>query len=176
MSEICTPENINPLNPNGFKFSIQKLPDLTFFIQDVQIPNLTIGQISQATSVQDVPIPGETASFSDLTVSFLVDEDFKNWTKIYEWMIGLTYPENHQIYTDFLDKSKNAQSRTELAKGYSDGTLTILGSNNKAVRSISFIDMFPISLDGASFSAQNTDVNYLRANCTFAYSYYKIIG
>jgi len=174
MTTICRPEQINPLNPNGFLFSVQKLPDLSFFVQEAEIPQLSIGIATQASSVHDIKIPGETAEYSDLTVSFLVDEEFKNWTKIYEWMIGLTYPEGHQLYREFLELEKNAQSRTELAKGYSDATLTVLDSSNNPVRAITFVDAFPTSLSALPFSSQNTDVPYLRATATFAYTYYKL--
>jgi hypothetical protein len=175
MSTLCTPENINPLNPNGFLFSVQKLPEVTFFVQEVELPTLSIGTVIQATQVHDIKIPGETAEFDNLQMSFLVDENFKNWKAIYAWLIGLTYPESHDIYTSFLNSERNANSRTELAKGYSDGTLTILDSSNNPVQSIQFVDMYPTSLSALPFSSQNTDVQYLRASVNFAYSYYRLV-
>lgn len=174
MTALCTPEVLNPLNPNGFKFSIQKLPEVTFQVQDVEIPSLSIGTVVQASQVHDIKIPGETADYSALQMTFLVDEKFANWTAIYEWMIGLTYPESHDIYRSFLDSEKNQMSRTELAKGYSDGSLTVLDSSNLPVRTITFVDMFPVQLSALPFSSQNTDVPYLRATATFEYSYYKL--
>jgi len=36
------PSNINPLSPNGFQFSIAKLPDLTYFAQQVTIPGISL--------------------------------------------------------------------------------------------------------------------------------------
>lgn len=175
MTTLCTPEEINPLNPNGFLFSVQKLPDVTFFVQDAEIPSISIGTVVQATQVHDIKIPGETAEFDNITITFLVDEKFKNWKAVYGWLIGLTYPESHDIYTAFLNKEKNATSRTELAKGYSDGTLTILDSSNNPVQSIQFIDMYPTSISALPFSSQNTDVQYLKATVNFAYSYYRLV-
>ena len=175
MSTLCTPDGINPLNPNGFKFSIQKLPEITFFVQDVELPALTIGTVVQSTQVHDLKIPGETAEFDNLNLSFLVDEKFKNWKAIYGWLVGLTYPETHDIYGAFLNSERNSNSRTELAKGYSDGTLTILDSSNNAIQSIQFIDMYPTSLSALPFSSQNTDVQYLKASVNFAYSYYRLV-
>lgn len=170
-----TPSNINPLNANGFIFSVSKLPELTFFVQDVDLPSMSIGIATQSSSVHDIKIPGETADYGDLSVSFLVDEQFANYKAIYGWMVGLSYPEGHQLYTEFLNSVKNDQSYSELAKGYSDATLTILDSSNNPVQAITFVDAFPTSLSTLPFSAQNTDVNYLRATATFSYSYYKMV-
>ena len=171
-----SPSNINPLNPNGFLFSVTKLPELTFFVQDVELPSLTIGTIIQSSSVHDIKIPGETADYGSLTVSFLVDEQFANYKAIYAWMIGLTYPETHAIYTDFLASNKNENSYSELAKGYSDATLTILDSSNNPIQSITFVDAYPTSLSSLPFSSQNSDAQYLRATATFEYTYYKTLS
>lgn len=167
-----SPSNINPLNPNGFLFSVTKLPELTFFIQDVELPQLSIGVVTQASSVHDIKIPGETAEYSDLSINFLVDEQFANYKAIYAWMVGLSYPEGHQLYTNFLASAKNANAYSELAKGYSDATLSILDSSNNPMQQITFVDAFPTSLSSLSFSSQNSDVQYLRATATLSYSYY----
>jgi T4-like virus tail tube protein gp19 len=169
------PENVNPLNPNGFLFSVQKLPEVTFFAQEVELPSISIGTITQASSVHDIKIPGETAEYGSLTLSFLVDEEFKNWKAIYAWMIGLSYPQNHEVYTRFLNSAKNANSYSELAKGYSDASLTILDSSNNPIQNITFVDAFPTSLSSLPFTSTNTDVNYMRASVTFDYTYYTLL-
>ena len=43
------PDNITPLSPNGFMFNITKLPNLSFFCQQVNIPGITLGAPEQAT-------------------------------------------------------------------------------------------------------------------------------
>ncbi len=155
-------------------FSISKLPELTFFVQDVELPSLNIGTIIQGSSVHDIKIPGETAEFGSLNISFLVDEEFANYKAIYAWMVGLTYPENHNMYTAFLASEKNAKSYSELSKGYSDASLTILDSSNNPVQRIIFVDAFPTSLSSLPFTSQSSDVQYLRANVTFDYTYYTL--
>lgn len=169
-----SPNNINPLNPNGFIFSVSKLPELTFFVQDVELPSLNIGTVIQGSSVHDIKIPGETADFGSLTVSFLVDEQFANYKAIYAWMVGLTYPETHDMYKAFLASEKNANAYSELAKGYCDASLTILDSSNNPVQRITFVDTFPTSLSSLPFTSQSNDVQFLRATVTFDYTYYTL--
>jgi T4-like virus tail tube protein gp19 len=166
------PANINPLNPNGFIFAVQKLPELSFFCQQVSLPELRIGVAHQASSVHDIKIPGETAEYTPLSLSFLVDENFSNWKAVYNWMIGLTYPEGHFLYSNFLKSATNANSRTELAKGYSDATLYILDNTNSPLQSITFVDAFPVSLSALPFDSTTEDVKYLTATVDFEYSYY----
>lgn len=169
-----TPSTINPLNPNGFLFSVSKLPELTFFVQEVELPSITLGVATQSSSVHDIKIPGETMEFSDLTVSFLVDEQFANYKAIYAWMSGLGFPERHQMYSAWLETQRNKNDYTELAKGYSDASLTILDSSNNILQQIMYIDAFPISLSGISFNAKNSDAPVVQATCTFAYTYYTL--
>ena len=153
-------------------FSVTKLPELTFFVQDVELPSLSIGVTTQASSVHDIKIPGETAEYGSLSVSFLVDEEFANYKAIHAWMVGLTYPTNHSVYTAFLNSEKNKNSYGELSKGYSDATLTILDSSNNPMQTITFVDAFPTSISALQFTSQNNDVQYLRASVTFEFSYY----
>lgn len=151
-----SPSNINPLNPNGFMFSVTKLPELTFFVQDVELPSMSIGVSTQHSSVHDIKIPGETAEYGSLTVSFLVDEEFANYKAINAWMVGLSYPTNHKLYTNFLNSDKNSNSYGELGKGYSDATLTILDSSNNPVAAITYVDAFPVSISALEFSLRTT--------------------
>lgn len=166
------PTNINPLSPNGFLFSIQKLPALNFFAQEINLPGLTLGAPEFGNPFQLQPLPGESITFDSLNVRFLVDEDMSNYMAIFNWIVALGFPENYDQYVTF----KNADSRgitSELAKNFSDATMQILGSNNVAVQTVKFIDVFPISLTSLIFQSTNTDVQYLVGDVTFRFGYYK---
>ena len=169
-----SPGNINPLRLQSYQFSIQKLPELTYFVQQTEIPSLQLGSVSQMSTVHDLKIPGETMEYADLSIDFQVDEELKNWNAIYFWMIGLGYPEGHQVYQRYMNAAVNQNQPNELAKGYSDGTLTILDSSNSPKQAFTFVDMFPINLTGLRFDASNSDSPIAMASVTFAYSYYYI--
>jgi hypothetical protein len=167
------PANINPLSPNGFMFNIQKLPDLSFFCQSVNLPGITLGEPEFGTPFAKIPIPGETLTYDQLTVQFLVDEQMANYTSIYNWIVALGFPESYDQYIDFSEDDTTNYS--ELAKNYSDATLQILTGNNNVVKTVRFIDMFPIGLDSLQFSGTNNDVQYLIGNATFRYGLYKFL-
>lgn len=168
------PGNINPLFLNSFQFSIAKIPELTYFVQETEIPPIELGVAIQSGSVHDVKIPGETMAYANLNIKFQVDEDLANWNAIYFWMVGLGYPQGNELYTSFLNAQINQSGLTELAKGYSDGTLTVLTNINTPKQIFTFVDMFPISLSGLQFDSQITDVKPATASATFAYTYYTI--
>lgn len=166
------PSNLTPLSPNGFQFTVQKLPSLSFFCQQVILPGLTLGAPEFGNPFANKPIPGESLTYDQLQVQFLVDENMDNYKAIYNWIIGLGFPQSYQQYINFKSQDE-INSINELSTNYSDGTLQILAANNKIVQEVQFYDMFPVTIDSLMFQSTNQDVNYLVGNATFRYGYYK---
>jgi len=175
MTDQClTPSNLNPLSPNGFNFSITKLPEVSFFCQRVSIPSVTLASIDQMNPFSNRAIPGEIMTFSELTVSFLVDEKMANYKAIFNWMVALGFPESHDQYKNFMNKQGSTSVYSELARNYSDATVGVLDAQNNATNSFKFYDVFPVSLDPVQFESTAMDVNYVIGSATFKYSYFTI--
>lgn len=168
------PTNINPLSPNGFRFSIQKTPALTYFCQEVNLPGISLGAPEMNTPFSVQPLPGEMLSYDTLNVRFLVDENMANYLQLHNWIIALGFPESYDQYIDYMSNDTR-QLLNDLAKNYSDATLEILGSNNVAVQTVQFQDVFPISITSMIFQSTNTDVQYLVGDVTLRYARYKFI-
>lgn len=168
------PSSINPLSPNGFDFSIQKLPEIKFWCQQVNLPGISLGTVELATPWSTVPIPGEMLTYDPLNIQFLVDDQMTNYKAIHNWLIGLGFPEDRQQYVDLLTRD-NTGVTSELAKNYSDATLGIVGSNNVVFKTVQFIDVLPISLETIMFQSTNNDVTYIVGNATFRYNIYKFL-
>jgi len=98
----------------------------------------------------------------------------ENYISIYNWIVALGFPNNYEQYVNFLNEDQRGIT-SELAKNYSDATLTILGNNNTPIRTIEFVDMFPSSIDSLMFQSTNNDVQYLVGNAIFRYHYYKFV-
>jgi hypothetical protein len=168
---ISIPAGLNPLSPNGFNFSITKVPNVTFFCQQASLPGITLGDPSFSTPFSTQPLPGDTLSYEPLTVQFVIDENMLNYNIIYNWIISLGFPESYQQYTTLL--AGDTVQYDELAKNYSDGVLQILDSNNNPVRSVTFYDLFPTALETLTFASTNVDVSYLIGSATFKFGHYK---
>lgn len=171
---ITLPANITTLNPNGFYFQIQKYPEINYFLQDVNLPDLTLGTALMNTSVHDIKTPGDTMEFGALNVTYLIDSKMENYLAIHDWMVGLGFPEQHKEFTDYLANPKNVNSYYTSEKTVSDCVLTILDGNNLPIKSFTFVDAFPVSLSGVQLTATNPDVTYITATVTLEYSYYRV--
>lgn len=165
------PENITPLSPNGFMFNVTKLPDLSFFCQQANIPGITLGDPEFANPFATQPIPGDHLTYDQLTVQFLIDSEMRNYRAIYNWIIALGFPQGYDQYVTY--QQGDTLNYSELAKNYSDGSLQVLAGNNQTVATIQFVDMFPTTIESLLFQSTNTDVQYLVGNVTFRYGYYK---
>ena len=167
------PSNINPLQTNGFLFGIQKLPEMLYFCQEVNLPELSAPPGEIDTPLTLIPIPGDKLSFGELTVVFLIDETMSNYIAVHNWMVGLGFPESHDQYKNFIATRSDDLNKNELTAGYSDGTLQILNSSNNVARSIQFKDMFPTSLSSLQLQTTTQDTTYFAASATFRYTTYK---
>lgn len=167
------PSNINPLQSNGFLFSVVKLPTVSYFCQEVNLPSLTLPSADFENSLVMAPIPGEKLDFGELDVTFMMDENMTNYIAIHNWMIGLGFPESWDQYKNYIAQQTDGLNRNELLAGYSDGNLQILGSDNKATRTIHFVDMFPTSLGQLTLESTTNDTQYLAGRATFKYSFYR---
>jgi hypothetical protein len=167
-----TPANITPLSPNGFMFSVQKIPEMTYFCQSVSIPSVSLGIVDVGTPFVDYPTPGDKLLFAELSVQFLVDSEMKNYRAIFDWINNVGFPES---YTQYKTATNSPMALPQNAAVLSDATLTILGSNNEAIQTIQFVDCIPLSIESLQFSSTSTDVQYLVGNATFKYALYKFI-
>ena len=170
-------ENRNFLAPTGFKFNLKRSPGVAFLCNSANIPDITLGEATQATYLRDIPTPGDKIQFGDLQLRFLVDEDLKNYMEIQNWIRGLGYPENTEQF-DKLDKDgASIIPRRYKQMGdqiYSDATLQILSSNMVAKFNVNFTELWPYTLTTLNFDATDTDIEYFTADVSLKYSIYNL--
>ena len=164
-------ENRNYLSPVGFKFSLAKFPKVDFFCNSASIPEITLGTYQQPSYLKTIDVPGEKLSYGDLDIRFLVDENMENYKTVYDWIVGLGFPETAQ---QFKDVTTDKDGIRDMKEQFADGTLRILNSNFNEVAKVKFLDMFPVSLSSLDFDATSTDVNYFTAQATFKYTVYQL--
>ena len=184
------PSKLDYASPTQFKFTITKLPKVEYFCTAANIPGISIPSPSQPTPLADIPLPGDTISFDDLSVTFLVDENLENYREIHGWMYGIGFPISRTQFGDLVDAGKDrfpTQGKDSLKTDpgkvkygakplgpiFSDATLNVLTSKNNANIEVRFSDVFPTALSGLDFNQQADDVNYLSATVTFKYKIYE---
>lgn len=156
--------NTNFLPIVGFKFGVKKLPTTNFFVQSVNIPGVELGFTELPTPFIKYPIPGDHIKYRDLTVTFRVDEDMKNYLEIYNWIIQLGFPDSFDQYK--LIESKSATTGEGKT---SDGVLIAQNSARSPNMEITFVDMFPRSLSDIVFDSRDTSLQYAEATAVFKF-------
>jgi hypothetical protein len=148
----------NFVSPTAFQLLIDRLryPNAEFSVQVAEIPSIDIGGANFASPQVNVMIASDRVTYSPLTIQFLVDEHFVNYKEIHDWMMEMV-TERHDY-----DKLRTIN-------------LLVLTSHNNVARRFEFVGAYPVSLSAIPFDASATDISYLTASATFAYSYFKII-
>jgi len=162
-----TPLNINYLQPDGFVFVVKKLPTTTFFTQSVNIPALELPPALQPTPLIGVPVPGDHIVYDDLVLNFKVDEDLRNYIELYNWIVGLGYPDDYSQYADL----KNKPTGDGL---YSDISVLITTNIKNTNVEILYKDAFPIALSGFTLSTTEDGLPEIASSVTFKYTKYYI--
>ena len=189
-SLLRQPTKLDYASPTQFKFSILKLPKVEYFCTSVNIPGINLGgNLSQATPLKDVPLPGDKLTYEPLQMTFLVDENLENFQEIHGWLVGLGFPRDHAEFRNLLSSgndrfpTRNATNvsteagKTKFAAAdvgptLSDATLTVLSSKNNAQVEVRFRDVYPTGVTGLQYDQQANDVDYLTATVSFNYLIY----
>jgi hypothetical protein len=164
-----TPDNKNFLSPLNFRFQIKRAPHINFFIQRVNIPEISIQNTNHPNPFVKIPYSGEHIDYGELRLSFKVDEDLQNYLEIHNWIKGLGFPKNFGQY-----KTLNDGNILEGNGLRSDISVIVLNSNKNPNYEIVYVDAFPVALSGLQFETTDTTVDYLTASAEFRYTYYEI--
>ena len=161
MAEIT---NKNMLSPVGFQFEIQRLPNMNFFVQSVTLPGITASTVDQPSPLRSVPIPGDKIEYSELEVTFKIDENMNNYIEVFNWIRALGFPDNQDQYKTLEDQPSYTGGGI-----YSDATLTILSSAMNPNIRINIQDLFPVTLSPIEMNATQPDIEYLEAIASFRF-------
>ncbi len=175
MSISSAPLNQNLAQPSKFLLSFDRLPEMTYFCTDANIPGVNVGEATQVNPLIDAPIPGDKMVHEPFEVTFLIDEELLAWESVIRWIKGYSFPENTDQYKNLsvqkrLQLSTNGDPRAQ----YSDALLTIYSNKYNPLLQISFTDMFPVSLTGIRFSTSETAFSVMSASAVFKYTNYDI--
>jgi len=153
------PKNRNFLAPTGFKMDLDLFPGVDFFCQRANIPDINLPSIDVPTRFRSIPLAGAGGiQTGDLNLTFIIDEELKNYMSIQNWIKEFGLYEEHA--------HKELQT--------SNGRLEITNSNNKIAAYVSFENLFPISLTEVRFDVEDDEVNYFTADATFKYTKFEL--
>jgi hypothetical protein len=161
------PEEINQLNVVAFQTNFTRLPNVNFFCQQVTIPSLSIGVVTQPTPFSDISVEGDKVAFEQLNLSFYVSEDLSNYLEIYNWIISLGFPDNPPQF-NLQDDITTSTNSNETLK--SDMNVILQTNKSNPNFNVVFKNAFPVSLGSIGLDSSATSLEPIVVEATFAYS------
>ncbi len=174
MTEI----NKSILNKNNFRLLIEKVPTVEYYVQTVSIPGLSFNETVQPIGVGvDAYFHGDKVEFETLNVTFLVDEDLKNFQEMYNWItqiVPVADPTDYERLTGGK-KSTLGVSAMDGDELKTSSQITLVTNTNKNIpnRYFRFYDAFPISL-GALEMQSGAETAPVTCDVQFRFNFYEI--
>lgn len=154
------------LQNSQFLLSFSKIPSVALNLQTVSVPSLGLSHSQIGTPFSFLKEPDTKVNFSELQVTFKLDENFSTYLEIFNWIMGMSFPEDFEQYANLEQGShKNI---------FSDATLTILTNSNIPNLRIEFRDLFPTFLSQVDLAVNDTDATTLDMAASFEYHLFKI--
>ena len=171
---VTQPSNINYLSPLGFKFTMNRLPNIEYFAQSFEFPLLSLNETNGIqTPFNKLIIAGDHLTFDYFSITFKIDENMQSYFEIFDWMVALGKPDSFDQYSTLVSTT-TTQSQAIM----SDADLIILNSTMEPNLKITFLDCLPVHLSGFKLDSTADDVQYLTATAEFKcreYSYTRTI-
>ena len=176
-------------SPTQFKFVINQLPKVEFNTISANIPAINLGEAIFPTPYKEIPLMGDTLTYDNLEISFIVDEYLENFLSVHDWITAIGFPEDRKQFAEFrgntsatpiptVGKSTDIGETTTPTAAramFSDMTLTVLSNKNNPILETRFYDAFPVAISGLNYTQNATDIENIVATITFRYKLYEIV-
>lgn len=155
MSTIIIPESVDRLTPTGFRLTInsKEFNQLEYFCVGASLPGISLNSVETGFRNNKAFLSGDTIEYGSFSISFIVDEELKNYLQIFKWILNNS--QNDPIYLDM--------------------TLSILTNQNNTNKQVQFLSTTPQSLSELSFNVQDTSIDYVTCEAEFSYNTFKFI-
>ena len=183
------PTKLDYSSPTQFKFSINQLPKVEFFTTAANLPGINLGDAIFPTPYKEIPVMGDTLTYDNLSISFIVDENLENYIEMHDWLTAIGFPKNRNQFSTFRSSTASTPIATQgtsddigdvqpatSARGmFGDAILTVLTNKNNPVVEVRFQDIYPVALGALDFTQTSTDVEYISVTADFSYKIYDIV-
>lgn len=151
----------NFLSPIGFRFTIKRLPNVSFYVQGATIPGLSMSPTQVQTPFKTLSFTGDKLQHEPFSVTVRLDEYMESYNEIFDWMVKATKSDSYDQYRQLANSDDGV---------YSDASLIILDSRGNPSLEVHFKDVFPISIGSVTFDTTQTDVNYVTSEISFEHN------
>lgn len=168
-----TPENTNLLQPTKFLLTFDRIPNVTYFCQEANIPGVSLPPIVVNSPMLDYHVAGNKLSFSMFNIRFMVDEKVESWKSIYDWHLAIASPHSFDE-RNHLSALQNQYKQTDFPN-YSDAVLTVLSNLNNPILRVHLVGLFPVSLSDIQFDTTLSADHIITADASFSVKYFDFL-
>ena len=140
---------------SNFYCVFENIPNIIYFLQKFNLPGVTAKNINieRPQGADKLPIFAHSLSMDDMTLSFLMDENFTSYFTLYNWM----FEDQYRFY--------NEDCFTRMM-------LVILNNAKVPIIRMMFHSVLPVSIEAVSFESQSAEP--IIWTSTFTYYSYKV--
>lgn len=159
--------NLNKATTNLFTLSIPRVKAVDFEEEGMQelllnvtgtiIPGVSLTPIERGFMGGKTKTINGEVEFEAWNVNFLVDEEFKNWNFLYNWMMKINNNNDQFVGEDF----------------YIDATLLIYDNYKRPIFSVKIKDLWPTALSDVVLTYREGET-YLECTCGFTYDRFEV--
>lgn len=158
----ATPINTNLALNTNFRFVLKKVPHVTYFVTSITTPNTNATPLQyDFMTATPLKLPGGAAT-TDVSIRFIIDEDFKNYIEMYRWFrSSVPYKDFKEIVPENL-------------AGPSDGVMYLMNNKKNPMRMITYRNLIPTQLSGFTLSHGESEPSVLTASVTFVFDTFTV--
>ena len=168
MSNLTCGEDFNFFQPTGFRVVINSkyYSRLQFFTTRINHPGAqNPANETSFRRIGSVPFPGNSMTYSELSMDVLLDADFVAYQEMYDWMLRLV---NEEQIAEQSDEPNRIPT-------YADIHVHALTAHNNPNITFKYIDSLPVSVGDIQFNAQNSGVDFVTFPVSFRFSYFTFV-
>ena len=172
---------------NQFKVFLPIFPTTEWFVVRANIPSVTLGTADRYTPFVTIQMVGDHITYGDFNITFIVDENLKNYMEMYNWVKNIGFPFEHKQFNvldrpDYGNRSggqkynaeKDTYSKVNDDDLYTDILVQIMTGKNNLIAQCEIYEAFPTTLGAIEYSQQETDMTYAMCEVGFAYSWFDV--
>lgn len=147
----------NYLSATNFRVVIPRLPKLSYYIQTVTVPSLSINSIDIGfKGFPRTSVPSSVDISDQVIITFGIDERMENWQDIYDWMTSITPNSTNNGGVGAKDP-------------YSEIIVLLYNAQRKLQKKLTYESCHPISLGSFDMNSTSNTIDPIVVTTNFAY-------
>jgi len=164
------PQTLNLASELNFYFVIQRAPSVTYFCQDIKLPDMSLPPAKAPLPSLSNPLVGDHINYEPLSLSYKVDENLQNYLELHNWMVAIGDPSNTGKQYKQLETNQDYSGYGI----YSDLQLFTLDTQKNVKYVVTFERCWPTKVSGPKYDTKDETVNYITSTADFYYTKFRI--